>query len=46
MKQIVLKASGEKELFSGNKIYRGLLNTSASPEITNKTIKEVNLLFK
>lgn len=41
MKQYVLKASGEKELFSDNKIYDSLLKAGASPSLASKTIEEV-----
>ena len=41
MEQYILKASGEKELFSEDKIYDSLLKAGASPSLASKTIKEV-----
>ena len=46
MKKYVLKASGEKELFSDNKIYGSLLKAGASPSLANKTTEEVQTELK
>lgn len=41
MKKYVLKASGNKELFSEGKIYSSLLKAGALPSLASKTVKEV-----
>lgn len=46
MKQYVLKASGKKELFSDRKIYGNLLKAGASPDLADKTIREVQTKIK
>ncbi|MCE5329564.1 restriction endonuclease [bacterium] len=46
MKQYILKASGEKELFSSDKIYDSLLKAGASPELASKTTEEIKTKLK